>query len=448
VIAQLNHDTLPDIAVANAAFSAPPPSPMEGVTVLFGDERAPGTFFPATSLGSGSTPRSIVSADVDEDFFADLVTFDRGLAMVMAGNGSGGFGFPQPYIGPQGFGLGVGDFDADTHVDLALSGPADPNDIGAGGRLQIMLGDGSGDFDAQQPIAVDGIHVTLGITVADLDGRYGPDIAFADWESGLVRVLLDQVPARLEPSVTGVDFGEQQVGTRSPSRTVTYTNSGDQPARTFGAALSGVGDDEYIISQDGCAGRTLEHGQSCSVRVRFFPVAEGPATAVLRVNSNPGVPDLTLTGTGVAPVEAQGPPGPPGPPGPAGPAGPAGSTGPTGLAGPAGSPGPAGPPGATGPAGPRGPAGEVVCRNNVVARTACDLLFPQGTWRAAGAATTASAALSRDGRVRARGKARLRVRGGRLRVRLQLVRRPKPGVYLLTLRLRGDIVLRRTVRIS
>jgi hypothetical protein len=52
--------------------------------------------------------------------------------------------------------------------------------------------------------------------------------------------------------------------------------------------------------------------------------------------------------------------------------------------------------------------------------------------------------------VYARGRAHLRPHGRRLRVRLQLRRRPARGAYRLTLRIhagRHSVVLRRTIRI-
>ena len=92
----------------------------------------------------------------------------------------------------------------------------------------------------------------------------------------------------------------------------------------------------------------------------------------------------------------------------------------------------------------------MVCRNNAAAKLACDLIFQPGTWKVAGTATVARATLSRGGRVYARGRARMRTQGRRLRIELELGRRPRPGTYRMTLRLRGNsyvTVLRRTIRI-
>ena len=120
-----------------------------------------------------------------------------------------------------------------------------------------------------------------------------------------------------------------------------------------------------------------------------------------------------------------------------------GATGAAGAPGPAGAAGVAGARGAT---GPQGPPGRVICRDTKAAKLACDLMFAPGTWTVAGTATTARVTLSRNGRVYARGKAVLRKQGKRLRIRLQLIRRPRPGTYRLTVRVHGVVVLRRTVR--
>ena len=458
-VARLNGDALPDIVTGSECSLGC--APQQGISVLFSVGQAPGTFAAPVPVARPADATAIVAADLNGDGDVDLANADLDLwVSVRLANGSGGFGAATTSISDlSSRALGTGDFDADGDPDLASFGD---RSSGLGGGVAIRLGNGLGGFagPSVQPI---GGPVPLmyppTLAVADLDGRYAPDIAVANAHAGVVSVLTNLVPPRLTAHQGSLDFDEQPVGTRSPSHTATFTNIGDQPAHVASATLTGVSDDEFMISGNDCTGATIAPGQSCSVRMRFFPFAEGPAAASLRVvsdaTSSPNV--LALTGTGTEPgTGPAGPPGPQGPNGPAGPAGPAGSPGPQGTAGPAGAAGPAGPAGpagakgATGPSGPRGPqgpAGQVICRNTVSAKVACDLLFPPGTWRVAGSATAARATLSRDGRVYARGRARVRARGKRLRVQLRLARRPRAGTYRLTLRIHGVTVLRRTVRI-
>ena len=217
------------------------------------------------------------------------------------------------------------------------------------------------------------------------------------------------------------------VGTASASSPVTVTNVGDGPLQISATTFTGPDADAFKRS-DHCTGVLLQLTQSCAIQVHFAPFAVGNASAALRIESNaPSSPDLVaFVGEGFAVPAPTGPPGPPGP------------------QGAQGQPGP------TGPRGPQGPPGQVVCRNNPAAKLACDLMFPPGTWKVAGTATTAHVTLSRNGRVHARGQARLRTQGRRLRIKLDLFRRPRPGTYRLTLKLgRGGhvTVLRRQVRI-
>jgi len=131
----------------------------------------------------------------------------------------------------------------------------------------------------------------------------------------------------------------------------------------------------------------------------------------------------------------KGEPGPKGSAGPEGAKGVAGETGAAGAPGEKGATGPQGERGAPGAQGPAGPAGQVelvTCRK-VGRRSKCTTKLVSGTvkFTAAGAAAAARATLSRHGAVYAAGIARY-VRG-RMSLRLESLRRLKPGRYTLTL---------------
>jgi hypothetical protein len=159
---------------------------------------------------------------------------------------------------------------------------------------------------------------------------------------------------------------EQAVGTWGPARTVGFRNDTTVPLTPRRATTSGAAADDFLVTDDGCAGTTLAVGAGCTVTVRFAPQAgaAGDArTAELAVVSDDGGRSdvVALSGTvGALPAGPQGPQGPEGPAGPDGSAGddgPAGDPGPTGDAGPTGAVGPAGDAGATGPPGPAGTVG-------------------------------------------------------------------------------------------
>jgi hypothetical protein len=208
------------------------------------------------------------------------------------------------------------------------------------------------------------------------------------------------------------DFGRQPVGLLSGAAAVTVATTG--PAFIVRAHVSGPAADDFIVVANGC-GQTLG---SCDVRLRFAPSALGERTATLAVEALSGhTYTLTLTGYGV-PL----------------------------AAGPKGDKGDPGQPGTTGPEGPRGPAGQVTCRNTAAARLLCDALFAPGTWKPAAATTPARFTLSRGGHIRARGRATVN-RDGRVRMRLSKPRRLHKGAYVLKVRVRHAVVLRRTLRI-
>ncbi len=430
-----NEDGLVDLAIANAGDATIAGS----ISLLTNDAAHPGSLLAAVSLSTATYPHSIAAGDFNGDGAVDLATGNflfgrivfipspgivfRGAAdvRVYINNGSGGFaaGGTTVVSGSDfgGFnprGLATADLDGDGNDDLAVAGvaptiehaPAPPTFQGTASVL--LAGDGVG-FAQKGSFAV-GLD-PRSVAIGDFDGHYQPDIVIANARSNTVSLLRSLSPPVVSQSPGRVEFDDQTVGTRSASRSVTVTNTGDQALHVSAVRLAGVVDDEFTISGEDCTADPLPHSGSCTIRVRFSPVAEGPNTAAVQIQSdalNNAAP-VTLVGNGTAMSGEPGTPGEPGPPGPAGPTGPAGSAGPAGPTGPAGSAGPTGPRGAT---GPQGPPGQVICRNNKAAKLACDLMFPPGTWKVAGAATTARVTLSRDGRVYARGKARLWAKAG------------------------------------
>jgi hypothetical protein len=209
------------------------------------------------------------------------------------------------------------------------------------------------------------------------------------------------------------DFGRQPVGLLGGATAVTLTSTG--PVGVKSATVSGPDADDYLLVGNGC-GYPLDG--PCDIRLRFAPSTLGQRTATLAVETLSGyVFNVPLSGYGV--------PLPPGP---------------------KGDKGDPGQPGTTGPEGPRGPAGQVTCRNTAAARLLCDALFAPGTWKPAGATTPARFTLSRGGHIRARGRATVN-RDGRVRMHLSKPRRLHKGAYVLKVRVRHAVVLRRTLRI-
>jgi low-density lipoprotein receptor class B len=266
-------------------------------------------------------------------------------------------------------------------------------------------------------IAVDGGHLYWANSISggsigrtNLDGS-APAQSFISAASPR-ELAVDSGPAGVAtPSAVALSFpGSRPLGVFSAPQAVTITNTGHGALQLSGVTVTGADPDDFLISADGCTGSQLPIGGSCTVDVRFGPVAAGPRAAALAVSSNAGASvQVALNGTGGAlPVGA------------------AGATGSTGATG------------APGPAGPRGSAGKIeLVTCSTVTRTVtrkgkrrkvkvkeCKTRQVSGTVKF----TTASARLTRGAVVYATGTAR----GNR--VVLQRRRRTLPtGRYTLEL---------------
>src|SRR4029077_19294133 len=93
-------------------------------------------------------------------------------------------------------------------------------------------------------------------------------------------------------------FGDQQVGTKSASQTVTLSNTGSGQLTITSIAASG----DFAATTD--CGSTLDSGASCSIFVTFTPTAVGPLSGLITITDdgagNPQTVPLNGNGVGVA----------------------------------------------------------------------------------------------------------------------------------------------------
>ena len=103
----------------------------------------------------------------------------------------------------------------------------------------------------------------------------------------------------LTPSKFSVTFGNQAVGTASPSQSVTLANMANAPVRAISLNITGD-----FSESDNCRSLSpLPSGGKCVVNVTFKPAAAGtrPGTLVI-VNSSDAIPTtLPLSGSGIGP---------------------------------------------------------------------------------------------------------------------------------------------------
>jgi hypothetical protein len=180
------------------------------------------------------------------------------------------------------------------------------------GRLTVSLG---GTGASQFKLLTDGCSQTTlapggtcHITAEFAPTVAAPATATLDASSGstVAKATLSGVgttPAALSVMPGVVNFGSVAVDSFSAELGVTVTNTGASPTGTLTRVLGGANLSEFEVTGDSCSGVALPAGASCLVRLRFAPVAAGPATATLALSGSPGGTAVAvLEGTGLPPA--------------------------------------------------------------------------------------------------------------------------------------------------
>ena len=159
--------------------------------------------------------------------------------------------------------------------------------------------------DAPFGVAADSSHVywtnELGGTVneANLDGTDPRSIVTTGVNQPLMMAVAPPTPPALSFTPAPFDYGQVTTG-QDASQTFTLVNSGGTATGALTDKLTGA--TAFTVTDDTCAGISLEVGGACTVTVRFAPVSMATDTATLTAASVDPAATATdaLTGTGVA----------------------------------------------------------------------------------------------------------------------------------------------------
>jgi regulation of enolase protein 1 (concanavalin A-like superfamily) len=183
--------------------------------------------------------------------------------------------------------------------------PSEPNVLWAGTEVGVFTSRDRGvtwdpTQDGPANVAVDELFVMGDHLYAVTHGR------------GVFRHTLSGaagIPA-LTFSPTSRAFPSAYIGTTTSASAVSVVNSGTATLGVQALAFTGIHPADWVVTSDGCTGRTVAPASSCTVQVAFRPTASGRRTGSLAVTSNaPGGPHaIALSGDGLAVQPAPPPP--------------------------------------------------------------------------------------------------------------------------------------------
>jgi FG-GAP-like repeat len=277
-VADFNGDGKLDLAVVNSGSN--------NVSILLG--AGDGTFSLKSSPSTGTSPFGIVASDFNGDGKVDLAVTNQcgngkscthlayGSVSILQGVGDGTFTVTSKVLTDyhKPLGIAAGDFNADGKTDLVVVGLSESSAL-------VLPGNGKGGFGT--PIPMDGPAPAFAgyVAVGDFNGDGRLDFAENnpfDIDGDTAVSVQTQSGVAFYPAV--LTFPPQQVGTTSAPKKVRFANIGIVPVNISKVQIAG-----YYAGTNDCPA-TLAVGADCTVSVTFSPGFVGLTGGLVLVNDD------------------------------------------------------------------------------------------------------------------------------------------------------------------
>ncbi|HEX6188584.1 MAG TPA: FG-GAP-like repeat-containing protein [Pyrinomonadaceae bacterium] len=187
-VSDLNGDNNADFVTANNNTG--------NISIFFGHGN--GSFMPRVQIAVNSSPRFVAVGDVNGDLKRDLiVTHESQNAVILLGDGIGGFAPPGGSPPPAFFEIAVGDFNADGKSDVAAGNFPSSNSV------SVFLGDATGHLNLSSTTPSPGTITLMRLHVADLNADSRQDLLVGNTDRNNMSVFLGNGGGALS---AGTDF--------------------------------------------------------------------------------------------------------------------------------------------------------------------------------------------------------------------------------------------------